>query len=488
MLLVFTDDSASVVQSNMKTVIVVLLVFTLTFTDAAINCPSSWTKYKTVEEVSYQHSVSRENEVIVNRLVMYQCSEENDIKFNTTWSVQYNSTENFGGFRLQLDDISKYCLNENCTDIVLKIRVNYQPRFWYRDAGWSDWTFWKTTGENSYLKKNCDKLYWTNWIATSTCETSSHIMRKRTCMDCDGDALEQIYCDATGDAVAKKNCNHYWGDWTKGHCVTTGCNTEGERVVIRQCLYDDGREANKVQMCSASNESAIMKEKCINNTIPVECLSQTSPDTGVADNIGFYIGIGVAVALIVILCTLLTITRCRRHKPGHFPPTVIANPTVSSTCSSTNSTKKTNEQSDNNASQPTEINQLNPNDAYQFAKPTTSANDRSFKGLNQAEQNKLKNEPVTSDGKQIDGSNAYKFEQASDQNVYVIDTPDASNVYDIATSGDPNVYKVEDRFQHADLNLPMAHSFEDEQEHSNTYSSLQSSNDVVESMYSILER
>ena len=110
----------------MKTATVVALVFTLSFADAAINCPPSWTEYKTVEEVSYQHSVSRENEVIVNRLVMYQCSEENGIKFNTTWSVQKTSTENFDSFRLQVNGISNDCLNRNCTDIVLKIRVNYQ--------------------------------------------------------------------------------------------------------------------------------------------------------------------------------------------------------------------------------------------------------------------------------------------------------------------------------------------------------------------------
>ena len=471
----------------MKTVIVVVLVFTVTFADTAINCPSSWSEYKTVQEVSYRHSVSRENEVIVNRLVMYQCSEKNDIKFNTTWSVQKNSTESFSRFRLQLDDISKFCLNQNCTDIVLKIRVNYQRRVFYRNTGWTRWAFWTTTGENSFLKKNCDKLYWTNWITTSTCETSSYIIRNRACMDCDGDALEQKYCDATGDAVAQENCNHYWGNWIERSSVTTGCNTIGERVRTRQCLYDDRREANNVQFCFKSNESAVMKEKCTNNTIPVECLPQASTGTGDANNTAFYVGIGVAIALIVTLCILLVIVRCRRHKPELFAPTIVANPTVPSSCAFTNSTKKPNEQPDG-VPQPAEINQPNPADEYQFANLTTSANKWPFKSLDLAEQNKRKNEPVACNVAQINESDACRFEQASDHRAYEIETPDASNVYDIATSGDPNVYEVEDCFQHADSNLPTVHSLEDEHGHSNTYSSLQSSNAFVESTYSKLER
>ena len=148
---------------------------------------------------------------------------------------------------------------------------------------------------------------------------------KRTCMDCDGDALEQKYCEATGIAVDKNECNHYWGKWTEGLCVTTGCNIVGERVVTRQCLYADEREANKVQLCSKSNESAVMKENCINNTIPNECLPQASPETGNSDNTGFYVGIGVAVALIVILCILLGIVIYRRHKPEDFSRTNISN-------------------------------------------------------------------------------------------------------------------------------------------------------------------
>ena len=305
-------------------------------------------------------------------------------------------------------------------------------------------------------------------------------------MDCDGDALEQKYCDATGIAVDKNDCNHYWSNWTEGLCVTTGCNIVGERVATRECLYADEREAYKVQLCSKSNESAVMKEKCINDTIPDEC--KPEPRTDNSNNTGFYLGIGVAVVLIVILCILLVNVRYCRHKPGHFPRTDNANPTVPSSYAFTNSTKKPTEQSDN-VSQPAEINQQNPADAYQFANPTTkSANDRPFKSFNPAEQNKWKNESVAYDIAQIDGSNAYRFEQVSDQDVYVTETPHASNVYDIATSSDPNVYEVEDRFQHANSNLPMAHSFEDEQGHNNTYSSLQSSNDVVESTYSKLER
>ena len=137
-------------------------------------------------------------------------------------------------------------------------------------------------------------------------------------MDCDGDAFEQRYCDATGHAVDENDCDYYCGNWTEKPCVTTGCNTVEERVRTRQCLYDEGREVADVRLCSISNESAIMKEKCINNTIPIERFFYTSSETGNADINSFCFGIGVAVALIVILCILLVIVRYPRLTSTHF--------------------------------------------------------------------------------------------------------------------------------------------------------------------------
>ena len=479
MLLNFAEDFTIAMQRQMKTLVGLVLVFTITYAHEAINCPSSWTEYKIVKEGSYRHSRLRDNEVIINRLVTYQCSEENVVQFNTTWNAAINKTENFGSFQLYPFDISKTCLNPDCNKIVLNIEVNYWARSQDRRKKWKDWEY-LATGENSYLRKNCNKLHWTSWIKTTSCATSLRIMRRRSCMDCDGDALEQKLCDATGHAVNETDCIHFWGNWTEGHCVTIGCNTVGERVRTRQCLYDEGLEAIDVMLCSNGNESAIMSEECINTTIPAECLPQSSSGTGKSDNTGFYSGIGVAVALIVFLCILHVFERCRRHKLPQFPPnnTVNLNHTFPHKCA--NATVKTSEQS-NNVSGPVELSHQHPADAYQFANQSTRANNLSLKGFIPAAQNKqqdeLAEEPVAYDIAQIDGSNAQRFEQAYDQ-----------DVYEIATPGDQNLYELEDAMQHAESNLSTAQSCKDVLEQSNTYSSLQSSSDVVESTYSKLER
>ena len=462
---------------------VIVFIFVVSFAcsaHTAIICTSRWSDYKTVEEVSYRYTSSIR--IIVDRKVRYQCGDDNVVQFNTTWT-----TQNYFSDSLQVvGDLSETC--SECGNNSLKLTVRYRRKeYYFPGLYWADWKYF--AGNYLHLKSNCNKLYWTNWIETTNCETSPSFTSRRSCADCDGDALEQKYCDATGQAVVDKNCNHYWGYWSEAPiCVTTGCNTSGERVKTRQCLYDDGREATDVKLCSNGDESAFKKEKCKNNTITVECVLQTSPETDNLDNTGFFVGIGVAIALIVILCILLVIVRCCHHKPGHSLSTVVANSTVSYPFAFTSSTKKTIEQPDN-ASQLAEINQQNPAGVYQFANPATrSANDQSFKRLNREEQNKLQNKPIAHNIALKDGSNAYKFEQASGEDVYVIETPDTSNVYDFATSADPNVYEVEDRFQHADSNLSTVHSLEDKQGHSNTYGSLQLSNDVAESMYFILER
>ena len=47
-----------------------------------------------------------------------------------------------------------------------------------------------------YLNKNCDKLHWTTWSETVSCQTSSHaVYAQRRCVDCDGvDYPNRHYC------------------------------------------------------------------------------------------------------------------------------------------------------------------------------------------------------------------------------------------------------------------------------------------------------
>ena len=476
----------------MKTVI--LLIFMI-MSDAlaASNCSSSWTEYKTVPEASFRYSSENENEFIVNRTIRYQCSNNSIIQYKTNWTTKEKYDENIQNFRLSSVDIQTSCLENNCENIMLQVSVDFQTRLRLPCLVfcpiWSDWSS-SVSGNYFFAVKNCDKLYWTSWIETTSCATSAVTIRRRACMDCDGDALEQKYCDATGHGVDENDCNHYWGDWTEGPCVTTGCNTVGERVRIRQCLYDEGREVTDVRLCFFSNESAIMQEKCINNTIPIECLSQTSSETGNADINSLYFGIGVAVALIVILCILLVIVRYYRLKSTHFLPNDITNQNPTS-YEFANATVKISKQSDN-VSQAVEFSQQNLAEALRFACPTTTVTKRSFRNLKSTEQNKLEDEslegPVAHDTAQIDSSNAHTFEQTSDQLVNVIETPDVSNAYEIPMRAESNVYEIEYSSQHAESNPPTAHSIEGNSEQNNTYSSLQSSNGEVEGTYSKLER
>ena len=500
----------------------IAFIFMVVSSHAAVKCPSIWTEYKSVQKVSYIFSSEFENGFKVKRIVNYRCVDEDVVQFNTTWE-----TENYFDDRYEIvcDILVSAC--PKCANTRLKIAVWYRNRYWIGPIlGLSDWSSWAERGNYFYLEKNCNKLYWTNWIEKTNCATSSQITLLRSCADCDGDALEQKYCDATGEAIDETDCYHYWGNWTEGLCVTTGCNTVGERVKTRKCLFgDEGQEANKVQLCFHGNESAIIKEECINTTTPDECVLQSSPRTSISDNTGFYVGIGVAVALIVILCILLAVKRYRRLKAPNLPPDNLTKPNLSYSYRFTNFRVKADKQS-NDVARATEVSQQNPADTNKFANPRASANIRDVKGVKQAKQSKQENkpveEPVVYDFAQIDDSDSQTFEQAPDHDVYKMATTDVSNAYEIETSdvsnpyeieasdvsnvyknetsdvpnlseiatlADPNVYEIEDHLtQPAESNLSTAQSIEGEPEHSNTYSSLQSSSDAVESTYSKLER
>ena len=480
-----------------------LFSFVFLVTSAAtLNCPiTNWTLYKNTEDdVTGLYNIGYpqyEVEFTLNRTIMYKCFYNYTVQFKTSWAADARGTnDNHNNDQKFIGDVTNTCNKQpECNDhIRLKMKINRETRNWLiLQRKWSQWANTKSVSEYSYLRKNCNKLYWTNWIDTTNCESSSSITFKRSCADCDGDALEQMYCDATGHAEDKNDCNHYWSNWTEEPCVTTGCNIEGERVKTRQCLYGDGRETNKVQLCSKSNESSVMKENCMNNTIPDECESQVLQRAGNRDNTSLYIGIGVAVALIVILCILLVIVRYRRLKSTHFPPKAKTNTNQTFPNKFANTTIKADQQS-NDVPRPDDVSQQNPAEVYEFANSTTSANELSFKSLKQAKQNthentsKLEEEPVAYDIAEIDGSNGFRFKQASNQDEYVIQTQDVSNAHEIAMRADPNVYEIEDLAGlHTESNL-RAQSFEGEGELGNTYSSLQSSSDVVESMYSQLER
>ena len=162
-----------------------------------------------------------------------------------------------------------------------------------------------------YVYKNCDKLCWTNWIETTNCSISHEKNYVRICADCDSDSADEKFCN--GNPTMQDDCQPTWGAFIKdGPCVVTGCNPNaGEQIKRRECIYDDGSAAKNPKLCS--NQSTRVAEQCTNYTLLIECTAHTSSATEF-DNMCLYIGIGVALALIVIFCIVLAVALYLRRK------------------------------------------------------------------------------------------------------------------------------------------------------------------------------
>ena len=107
-------------------------------------------------------------------------------------------------------------------------------------------------------------------------------------MDCDRDAVNAKYCD--GDELKYIKCHHFWSEWdAMGQCNVIGCNSTGNRIRKRQCLYGEGSETTNVQLCSTYlNESDVMIEQCDNTNL---ALNYTQSSSSTFNFIGFYVGI-----------------------------------------------------------------------------------------------------------------------------------------------------------------------------------------------------
>ena len=233
-------------------------------------------------------------EVTIRRDTQYRCLDDNEVEFNTSRNGNTLAAQmvlsNYGfGWHFSRKCEQK-CNRQNAI-LVVEYMIKRINSPWY------------TLGNVTYLYKNCDKLYWTNWIEITNCSLSRHRNYVRNCEDCDGDEVDKKHCD--GNSTMQEDCQPIWGEWTEERsCVVSGCNpTTGERVKRRECLYGDGSDTMNYELCS--NTSAIVTEQCTNNTLPIECSANTA---------SLYIGIGVALVLIVILFIFLEVTLYYRRK------------------------------------------------------------------------------------------------------------------------------------------------------------------------------
>ena len=284
-------------------------VFTMmSFSRSAIICPQhSWTEYKTVVEGprSFVVEIYRSHRPVVNstirRVTECRCPNDNDVEFRTNrrgQTFRFYWVRNTNYFNLTFSETCK----EECDSQNVTVQVEHRNDY-HKE--------WQQLGNFTYVYKNCDKLYWTNWIETTNCSISHEKNYIRICAHCDSDTVDEKFCN--GNPTMQDDCQPTWGAFIEdGPCVVTGCNPNvGEQIKRRECIYDDGSEATNPKLCS--NQSTRVVEQCTNNTLPIECTAHTSSATDV-ENTCLYIGIGVALALIVIFCIVLAVVLYRLQK------------------------------------------------------------------------------------------------------------------------------------------------------------------------------
>ena len=228
---------------------------------------------------------------------LYRCSLDSKVEFDTSrtrniFTAQWvrNKYEFFWS-------LSESCEQE-CNKQNVSLQVAYRNKRINSTAG-------SLLGKVTYLYKNCDKLYWTNWIETTNCSLLRHWDYTRYCEDCDGDEVDEKHCN--GNSTMQEDCQLIWSSWIEGDCVVTGCNpTVWERVRTRKCLYGDGKEATQSELCF--HQSTTMKKQCNAIKLPSECEQYPSNNS---DNTGVYIGVGVGLFLLILVSLLFC---CWRKK------------------------------------------------------------------------------------------------------------------------------------------------------------------------------
>ena len=296
----------------------VLLLF-ICLSRCMITCPSStWKTYKKMSlEGSWLFVIPDKNQMnasfYIKRVISYRCSNSTNLELSKGYIL--NTKLSPMSFFYDLHPINTGFCYHQCDSKNVSVKVWYRTREILSFLSWpfefTEWSEYKQFGNFFYLNKNCDKLYWTAWTEMSNCSTLHQLIYTRQCVDCDGDAMNATFCD--GDELNSIDCHHFWSEWVAmGQCNVTGCNSTGNRIRKRQCLYGKGIEATNAQLCSTYlNESDAMLEQCNNTNLALNCTQSTS---NTLNFIGFYVGIGVVATLIFALFISVTVFKHFRHK------------------------------------------------------------------------------------------------------------------------------------------------------------------------------
>ena len=164
---------------------IVALCFCLVSLSHGQTCTSQWSTFREVTEGPfYSQEAYGFN---VKRTTKRKC-ENGRLYLRTTRSLLRLARINlfvyhrFSGF----GSCSASCNSKNVT-----VNVVYIGNFNHNTL-----TYDKKIYTFQYTNKNCDKLHWTTWSETVSCQTSSHaVYARRRCVDCDGvDYPDRRYC------------------------------------------------------------------------------------------------------------------------------------------------------------------------------------------------------------------------------------------------------------------------------------------------------
>ena len=289
----------------------VLVVLSLFVSASGIYCPqSSWADYKNVDESSWSFDVPSSTyyvNVVLTRYSDYKC-DSNSISFKSELGQSFNLSPSSESdyYNFQHSPQSNWQCSMECNSKLVDFILKYQERSKGILGGWNSWSSWEYLNEYRFLNKNCEKLYWTNWVETSNCETSAQTAFTRNCTDCYNDTISQQYCN--GNTTIHVSCQPMWSEWSgAGNCISPSGNTTGERKRTRKCLYGDGSEASNVQLCC--NQSSHSTKLCTANS--TDCEVSTDTDSA-GNNLALYVGVGVGCFVFIAILVMSGHFLCKR--------------------------------------------------------------------------------------------------------------------------------------------------------------------------------
>ena len=325
-------------------------------------CPNNWTLLKNTSEGPFY--LDNGYQFDIERRTDYKC-HHGEIKFYTDrWVSSPNIFDEYYWWYW----VVWKCMN-SCNEKNITVRLLFKK--WLQGYGWSTWR-----SAFSYVNKNCDKMYWSSWTKTVNCSISREQRYTRKCVDCDGeDFTFQTNCpgnttktekchhswstwvtrnrSATNCNLAEKSkktwdcffenkteavninlclenlksvnisckaklknlevlCRPFWSMWMTRNCSDVNCNSTGERVRTRNCLYGNRSNSASIKLCS--NQSNIKTEQCITNFSYCSYVKSQphAQESSFLSNVG--ISVTVCVILIVIIIIAVVLRKNKKSK------------------------------------------------------------------------------------------------------------------------------------------------------------------------------